>query len=367
MKYSASRFAGLIIAVTLLLSSTVGYGTTPALAAVGLTSFDVARGDNDSQLVITWTTETEVDILAFKLKRATVEDANAATDVATLPALGSGVNGSDYEHQDNGLTSGTRYYYWLYELTSTGDQNLLTAPKNGTPGGEAQVSPTAPPTVTNPPAANTATPTQPATAVPTATQPAGNAPSTNTPVPTNTQAPTNTPVATNTPIPINTSVAAAAAANAPASTNTPVPTNTPETAEQTNPAASATDTGLPDVQSAPLAVGEATPAPDTGGGERTEQGADVTATPSNPVEEAAATGLNSVDSPTAQAVAENAAQVTTAAPDTQPTIARPTATPRPSRSDSGGSTTGLLAVIGGGSLLAAALLAVVAFFIWRRR
>ena len=75
-----------------------------------------------------------------------------------------------------------------------------------------------------------------------------------------------------------------------------------------------------------------------------------------------------MDTPTAQAVAENNPQVTATAPDTQqPTVARPTATPRPSRSDESGGATGLLAVIGGGSLLAAALLALVAFFIWRRR
>ena len=127
MKYLASRLAGLFIAVTLLLSSLLGYGTPPALAAVGLTSFEVTPGNNNRELVVTWTTETEVDTVAFRLKRATVQDANAAADVVTLPALGAGVGGSSYEHTDPSLTSGTRYYYWLYEITSSGDVTLLIA------------------------------------------------------------------------------------------------------------------------------------------------------------------------------------------------------------------------------------------------
>ncbi len=361
MKYLASRLAGLFIAVTLLLSSLLGYATPPALAAVGLTSFEVTPNSNNRELVVTWTTETEVDTVAFRLKRATVQDANAATDVVTLPALGAGVGGGSYAHTDTDLTSGTRYYYWLYEITSSGDVTLLTAPINATPG---QTGPT-----------NTATPTataRPTTALPTATSPATATPTTrpaaNAPAPTLTPLPSSTPVATNTPVPTNNAAAATTAiVNTPVPTNAPQSGDTPESAGQTTPAVNSTDAIAPESQPAPVVEGEITPAIDAGAGERTEQGQDALTTPAAQDGEAAPTDLTSVDTPTAQAVAENNPQVTAAASDSQPTVARPTATPRPSRSDESGGATGLLAVIGGGSLCAAALLALVAFFVWRRR
>lgn len=367
MKYLASRLAGFFIAATLLLSSLLGYGTPSALAAVGLTSFEVAPGNSNRELVVTWTTETEVDTVAFRLKRATVQDPNAAADVVTLPALGAGVGGGSYEHTDTGLTSGTRYYYWLYEITSSGDVTLLTAPINAIPGQTGPTN-TATPTATARPTTALPTATSPATATPT-TRPAGNVPANNTPTPTFTPLPTNTPVATNTPVPTNNAAAAAAAGNTPAPTNAPQSVNTPESPDQTTPATNSTDSVAPDSApaAAPLIEGETTPEINADSGERTEQGVDALTTPAPQDGEAAPTDLTSVDTPTAQAVAENNPQVTAAASDSQPTVARPTATPRPSRSDSSGSSTGLLAVIGGGSLLAAAVLALVAFFIWRRR
>lgn len=355
MKHLASRLAVLFIAVTLLFTPLRGYGTTPAFAAVGLTAFEVATGNNNTELVVTWETESEVDITAFLLKRATDENPNSSAVVATLPALGLGVGGSSYEHRDQGLASGTRYYYWLYEVSPTGVVKEIGGPKNEVPVQPATVTPTA----TSRPATVTPTATQLSTATPTATRPAGNAPQA-----TNTPLPNNTPAATNTPIPTN---ASAAAANLPVSTDTPQPANTPETPAQTTDTTNSTDAVAPESQPAPVTDGEAAPASDSGEGERTEQGVDVLTTPAAQDEAAAPTDLTAVDTPTAQAVAENNPQVTAAAADTQPTVARPTATPRPSRSDESGGATGLLAVIGGGSLLAAALLALLAFVIWRRR
>jgi len=141
MKYLLSRFAGLFIAVTLLLSSLLGYGAAPALAAVGLTSFEVTPAGNNTDLRITWTTETEVDTIAFRLKRSTATDAASATDVVTLPALGAGVGGGSYEHIDRGLTTGTAYYYWLYEVTTSGDVSPIGERINATPGQSPGVTP----------------------------------------------------------------------------------------------------------------------------------------------------------------------------------------------------------------------------------
>ena len=362
MKYLLSRFAGLFIAVTLLLSSLLGYGTAPALAAVGLTSFKVTPGSNDHTLVVTWTTETERDMVAFQLKRGTVDNANTAAVVATLPALGQGVGGSSYEYSDDVLTSGQPYYYWLYEVKTNGDVSPIGERISGTPG---QTGPTATPTNTQSAAATSTPTTRPATATPTATTQAtqaNNAPAntaTFTPVPTNTSVPTNTPVPTNTS-------AAAAAANAPAATDAPPAASTPANPEAVATTANPTDAGAPETQPAPAIDGEQAPATD---GERAESLDLQQVIPSSPTAEgeaAAPTGLTSVDTPTAQAVAQVEA-APTSVPESQPTVARPTATPRPSQSGESSSTTGLLAVIGGGSLCAAALLALVAIFIWRRR
>ncbi len=364
MKYLLSRFAGLFIAVTLLLSSLLGYGAAPALAAVGLTSFEVTPAGNNTDLRITWTTETEVDTIAFRLKRSTATDAASATDVVTLPALGAGVGGGSYEHIDRGLTTGTAYYYWLYEVTTSGDVSPIGERINATPGQSPGVTPA--PTNTQSATATSTPTTRPTTTTPTATTQAtqaNNAPSntaTFTPVPTNTSAPNNTPFPTNTSAP-------AAAANAPAVTDTPPPASTPANPEAVATTANLTDAGAPETQPAPAIDGEQTPAIDSGErNESTDQGQVVPTGSALEANAIAPTGLTSVETSTAQAVAQVEA-APTSAPEAQPTVVRPTATPRPSQSGESSSTTGLLAVIGGGSLCAAALLALVAIFIWRRR
>lgn len=364
MKYLTSRLAGLFIAVTLLLSSLLGSGTAPALAAVGLTSFEASPAGNNTDLAITWTTETEVGTVAFRLKRGVGPDPATAADVVTLPARGSGVGGDSYEHIDKNLTTGTVYYYWLYEITTSGDVTPIGDRINATPG---QSGATPAPTDTQSATATSTPTTRPATATPTATTQAtqqNNAPVSNTP--TFTPLPTNTSVPTNTPVPTNTT-APAAAANAPAATDTPPDASTPANPGATPLTASSTDAVTPETQPAPATDGQPTPA--AADGERNESTSQDPAAPSGSAADAdasAPSGLASVDTPTAQAVAQVEA-TPTSAPAAQPTVVRPTATPRPSQSEESNSSTGLLAVIGGGSLLAAALLALVAFFIWRRR
>lgn len=374
MRYLLSRFATLFIAIALLLTSLLGYGVAPVLAAVGLTSFEVAPGSSNDELMVTWETETEVDTIAFQLKRATDQNPAAATLVTTVQAQGSSSSGASYEYPDGGLTSGTAYYYWLYEVSDTGDLVLLNfngTPVSATPG-QAGSTGTATATPTSQPATSTPTATaRPATATPTATtaQTSSTQSATSTPLPTNTPVPSNTPASTSTPAPTNTRVAAVAATNPPAATDTPVLANTPANPDATAPATTPTSAVEAETQPAPVTVeGEATtPATD---GERSETTGLEQVVPPSPTAEGdtpVPTGLTSVDAPTAQAVAEVGDTPAAAEQSAQPTVVRPTATPRPSRSGENSSTTGLLAVIGGGSLCAAALLALVAVFIWRRR
>lgn len=121
LKVSYRRAAGIGLAAILLAATAVG-----ALANVGLTSFDAVAGPRAAEITVRWTTETEVDAIAFRVVRSTQPLVQTATEVATLPALGSGTGGASYEYIDTGLVPGQRYYYWLYEFTSSGSFYLLT-------------------------------------------------------------------------------------------------------------------------------------------------------------------------------------------------------------------------------------------------
>jgi hypothetical protein len=348
-----SRLALLVVALGLVFSSFMSFLPVPALAAVGLTSFEVNPGNADDELIITWETETEVGTIAFQLKRATTNNANSAELVAQLQAIGAGVGGGSYEHIDQNLTVGQQYYYWLYEVTGEGNIVLLTSPINAIAGGEATAAPTPTATTAAQATATATTPASPATATPTVTRPQSSPTTANT-VATNTPPPTSAPVFTNTPQPT-------VASNVTSPTDTPQPTSTPAATVE-----------------APVVV-DATPTLEVEAPERAEETPlldaiqstpgpahlSLSAPPTPPIDSNDPTGIASIDTPTAQVVADNQAQgAATALP--QPSIVRPTATPRPTGEDSG-STTGLLAVVGGGSLCAAILLALAAVFIWRRR
>ncbi len=113
---------------------------TAALAGVGLTYFDAAPGPAAAQITVSWGTETEVDTVAFQVVRSVRPLVQTATVVVTLPALGSGVGGASYEHIDIGLVPGQRYYYWLYEITSSGERNLLTQAATAVAPGQSTLS-----------------------------------------------------------------------------------------------------------------------------------------------------------------------------------------------------------------------------------
>lgn len=95
-------------------------------ASVGLTHFNASPGPGAAQITVTWGTETEVDVIGFRVVRSTQPLVQTATQVLVTPALGSGVSGADYQFINSGLVIGQRYYYWLYEITATGDVFLIT-------------------------------------------------------------------------------------------------------------------------------------------------------------------------------------------------------------------------------------------------
>lgn len=98
----------------------------PVLASVGLLYFEAEPGNAPGQVIVTWATETETDIVGFRVKRSTQPLIQTATIVATVPSQGSATTGASYEFVDQNLTPGGTYYYWLLSIDTAGTNNVLT-------------------------------------------------------------------------------------------------------------------------------------------------------------------------------------------------------------------------------------------------
>ena len=95
-------------------------------ASVGLTHFEATPGPGAAQITVTWGTETELNVVAFRVVRSTQPLVQTATLIRVMPAVGSGVGGAEYEFVDSSLVAGQRYFYWLYEITAAGDVYLIS-------------------------------------------------------------------------------------------------------------------------------------------------------------------------------------------------------------------------------------------------
>ena len=95
-------------------------------ASVGLTHFEATPGPGAAQITVTWGTETELNVVAFRVVRSTQPLVQTATQIIVMPAVGSGVGGAEYEFVDSSLVAGQRYFYWLYEITAAGDVYLIS-------------------------------------------------------------------------------------------------------------------------------------------------------------------------------------------------------------------------------------------------
>ncbi len=336
MRYSIRTISLLVVLLSSLLVA------VPARANVDLGYFTVEQGPSQTQLLVSWGTETETDTAAFIIRRGDTADPARATDIQTIRATGTAARGDDYEYLDSGLTAGQVYYYWLIEFTTGGDRNELGTVQQATAG---------------------ATPTPTATTQPTATSPTATAttqPAATSPAPTSTPQPTTTqPVPQQGQTPAATATPRAQVENSAAATNTPAAA---ANLAATAPAAVPVATDAQAVEGAATSV-----APDAERSEGTDAlPATADVTPAAESQDAA--GVEQLSGETAEptATAQAVAEAPGAAP--QAPLVRPTATPRPDDSSSeGGDTSSLLLVIGGGSVCGAALLALVVFFVWRRR
>lgn len=118
------RFGALLVACMVLMM--VVSGVVPALAAVGLISFDAVPGTRAGEVIVRWETATETNVVGFRVMRSSQPLVQTSTVIATVPSRGSAVTGAAYEVTDSGLTTGQTYYFWLLELTNSGQQNVLT-------------------------------------------------------------------------------------------------------------------------------------------------------------------------------------------------------------------------------------------------
>jgi hypothetical protein len=118
--YVARVVAGCVLMLLVALSP------RQAWASVGLVFFGAQPGSLSGEVLIRWGTETETDIVGFRVKRSTQPLIQTAVMVATVPSRGSATTGSEYEIVDSGLVPGQIYYYWLLAIAGAGQEDLLT-------------------------------------------------------------------------------------------------------------------------------------------------------------------------------------------------------------------------------------------------
>ena len=114
------HLAGFVLLVILLSAA------SPALASVGLIHFEAVPGYRAGDVIVRWETATETNVVGFRVVRSIQPLVQTGTVIATVPSRGSASTGAAYEVTDSGLTPGQIYYYWLMELTDSGQQNVLT-------------------------------------------------------------------------------------------------------------------------------------------------------------------------------------------------------------------------------------------------
>lgn len=79
-------------------------------------------------LVLTWSTENEIDILGFNVYRATVADGEyALINESPIPASDT-LLGTEHQYFDENVEKGVTYYYKLETLFRDGRSELSTAP-----------------------------------------------------------------------------------------------------------------------------------------------------------------------------------------------------------------------------------------------
>ena len=322
-----------------LLVALMSASYAPTLASVTISSFEAES--QIGQIIIRWTTASEVDNVGFNLWRDTSVNLVRPTllnDQQLIPSQCLGcIVGTDYVYTDTDVTGGQRYFYKLESVDVNGATDSF---------GPVYADAFAPPSA----------PTRPPTHTP---EPSA------TPTPTDTR----TPTATGTGGPPPT-------ASATLSTSTPTPTTTPETETPTPPESTATATlplqaVAPDVSDTPPPPLPSSPAPTRA----VEPGRTATAFVSTVVVRSVTPGPTPTRSTAAQALPSAAAPVATLAKpalgggSSISTPIRPVQSLSPAAEKpevEWGQVVIGTGLIGVGAMLGLSVLVVVGYFLWRR-
>ncbi|MCX5637068.1 MAG: DUF4114 domain-containing protein [Planctomycetota bacterium] len=99
--------------------------------AIELSLFAVSP--SNKKVILTWTTESEVDNAGFNLYRSESEDGEyVKVNASLIPAEGSPTQGASYQFIDEGVKNRTTYYYKLEDIDIYG-KSTVHGPVNATP------------------------------------------------------------------------------------------------------------------------------------------------------------------------------------------------------------------------------------------
>ncbi len=87
-------------------------------AEVGLVYFRATPTGNGN-ILVEWQTATELDMVGFRLSRS-LSATGGFTEIQTEPAQGNASTGANYSYVDTHVAPGTRYYYLLESISSSG-------------------------------------------------------------------------------------------------------------------------------------------------------------------------------------------------------------------------------------------------------
>jgi len=114
--YPAAPCAGTTTTTTSVQPTTT---TTASPTVIELSSFTATP--QSGEVIIQWTTESEIDNAGFNLYRATSEDGDyTKVNTSLIPPQGSSTEGASYEFIDKEVRNRKTYYYELEDIDLNG-------------------------------------------------------------------------------------------------------------------------------------------------------------------------------------------------------------------------------------------------------
>jgi hypothetical protein len=97
-----------------------------------LASFNAQSQAN--QVVLEWTTATEISTYCFRVYRATDINGEFSAIEDYIPAVGNTASSTSYEYTDNSVEPGVTYYYQLADVNKYGWETVHSTVASATPG-----------------------------------------------------------------------------------------------------------------------------------------------------------------------------------------------------------------------------------------